>query len=211
METMYFTRPSTSRGTNNADFGDVAGEGWVAMLQGQRAEIPVDEERLARVYDLQPKTVRRPGRDDTAVALFVRVGHGDQVSVGIIGDDIDDIHIEDFADLLSDQLIDRVHVQLRGKRFLDVVDHQQFRKMLLYLLLQGRILLFKQSSGREQAPSAQFARCQSCAAGSGTTGGAAPLRRSEGQGYRRTRRASRPQEGSFDPAPGTGSAHRSRP
>ncbi len=117
------------------------------MLQGQRVEIAVDQKRLARVDDFKPKTVRRPGRYDTPVAFFVRVGHGDQVSNGIEGGDIDDVHFEDFLDLLSDQLIDRVDVQLRGKRLLDVVDHQQFRKMLLYLLLQHHVLLFQQSVG----------------------------------------------------------------
>ena len=93
----------------------------------------VDEQRLAGLAHMRRKAacIGLPqALDDDALAALDEVGDAQQAAVALDDADAHDLGLEDLADLLAHQVIDRLHLQLRRQAGLYAVDDRQLGRAL---------------------------------------------------------------------------------
>ena len=93
------------------------------------------EQSLGRATD-RAASARREKR--TPRSIDVRVVR--QPGVEVEDADVDDLGVEDLLDLVADDVVDRLHLELAGKRLLDAVDQRQLGVPLPRLVHQPRVL-----------------------------------------------------------------------
>ena len=155
-------------------------EGGPGRLTGQRSRFSecrelgqgVQEQRLARLQDAQADRDRRRAGPRPSVLEGDRlIGEADsaldrvrelhQVGLPVVDPDIDDLGVEDLADLVADQVIHRLHVELGREALLDARDDRQLGRSLVglgqeppRLVEQARVLernAHARREGRQQA------------------------------------------------------------
>ena len=109
--------------------------GCHAILSGSLQGVLVDRDRLPSGYQMPDQCVER---------LFIVIvdplsafeAIHDPVGLAFMVEDIDEyrLRIEHLPDLISDEVIDGLHVELGSKPFLDAIDDGQFRGALFRLL-----------------------------------------------------------------------------
>ena len=66
-----------------------------------------------------------------------RVGEVNALVDRIHDADVHDLGVEDLPTLVTDEVVHRLHVKVRGESLLDAVDHGKFRRALVSLLEQA--------------------------------------------------------------------------
>ena len=119
---------------------------WVARHQIVTAvlfyllrHVLVDHQRLAGAQHVGAEALvvewRRPNGDPSSA--YVRIGVVDHIGLRIVDAHVDVRLMEDFADLVADDVVDPLHVELGSKRLLHAVDDGELGGPLLALLEQA--------------------------------------------------------------------------
>src|SRR5439155_10725438 len=94
----------------------------------------MNHDGLPRPEDFLGKTTWRTRLRMKALAVVEQVDIANQIGFRIKQRDPDHVRIEYFANLVADQIVDRLHLQLRGQTFLHAVDDRQLGVALLGFL-----------------------------------------------------------------------------
>ena len=92
-----------------------------------------NEQGNTRADDLLPKAVGFPGRKNTAVTFFIRIRHGDQIRLSIVGHNIHDLYLEHLAHFLADKLVYGMQIHFGCQPSLHTVNDFYFRAKLFCL------------------------------------------------------------------------------
>ena len=116
----------------------------IAVLGGLRLEV-LDDDRLAGLVDVPPEADQRDGDLGDVDAPLDPVREADDLSFRVVDGDVDDLRVEDVADLVADQLVHAAHLELLGQSLLDAVDDRELGSALVGLGEQA-LRLVEQSS-----------------------------------------------------------------
>ena len=75
-----------------------------------------------------------------ADAALDRVGEAQQTCLRVVDADVDDLRVEDVAELVADEVVDRLQLELAGEPLLHAVDERQLGNTLPCLVQQPRPL-----------------------------------------------------------------------
>ena len=112
----------------------------IAVLLVCELDVLVDHQRLARLHHVAPKADQRDRLVREADAALDRVGEAQQTCVRVVDADVDDLRVEDVAELVADEVVDGLQLELAGETLLDAVDECQLGNALPCLVQQPRPL-----------------------------------------------------------------------
>ena len=99
----------------------------------------------------------------------IEYGYSDHAGFAVDDADVDDLGVEDLADLVPDQLVHRLHVEVLGEAALHAVDDRELGSPLvglgqesLRLVEQPRVLEGHAEAGRERASSRRSRSEKAC-------------------------------------------------
>ena len=133
-------RPPTTSGTNTADFGLARDHDRLPDLASAR-RVLVDQQRLARLEDVlaEADVADRLVREPHA-ALDRSTGSRISARRRVEDPDVDDLRVEDLLHPVSDEVVHRLRLELRGEAALHVVDQRELGVALPRLVEQPRVL-----------------------------------------------------------------------
>ena len=119
----------------NVDEGIVLGRpAHVARFQFRHAPVQflgrMNDERFARGENVGAESCRRFRGQDEALAVIDRKNSVKQIRGLIVETNPDNIGVENLANLVADEIVDRLHFELRREPFLHAVDDRELRGAL---------------------------------------------------------------------------------
>ena len=150
-DTTPATLSSTRRGTNTSerDGSPLMATGLPYRSAGG-VRIVVDEQRLAGLEDVPAEPHERDRLVGEADPAFDGVGEVELLVGRVVEAHVDDLGVEQLADLLPHQLDHRLHLELLGEALLDAVDDGQLRRALAGLVDQADVLQGDAEAGRDR-------------------------------------------------------------
>ena len=124
----------------------------VAVARSDLRHVTGQRERLARLEDVLPEADDPDGIVVGADAHLDRVHEADEAGIAIDHRDVDRLRIEDLADLVADEVVHRLHVELRDEALLDAVDDRELGRALLRLARGGRSSARRAGRSRGRRP-----------------------------------------------------------
>ena len=88
-------------------------------------DVLVDHQRLARLHHVAPEAHQRHRLVRKADAALDRVGEAQQACLGVVDADVDDLRVEDVAELVADEVVDGLQLELAGEPLLHAVDERE--------------------------------------------------------------------------------------
>ena len=110
----------------------------------------MDRERLARLDDVLAEAHDRHGHVREVVSALDLVDEAHEPGVLVVDDDVDDLRVEDLAELVADEIVDRLQLELAGDRFLDAVDQRELGIPLPGLVEEASVLERDAEAGGER-------------------------------------------------------------
>ena len=104
-------------------------------------DVVTDEQGLARLHHIGSQAADGLRLVGEPLTTLDGVGITDEPGATVDDADVDDLRVEDLLDLVADEVVHRLHVQLRSQPLLDAVDDGQLGRPLIGLGQQALCLV----------------------------------------------------------------------